>query len=92
MTEVKQLLFLKRLFFLHDIQVRRAGKSCVTRLAPQQWNEELERTCLQGFILEQMQADPEKFPDETLASVELGMVEGRLGLKRNCPMMMMMMT
>ena len=91
-TESKQLLFLKRLFLLHDIQVRRGGKSCVTRLAPQQWNEEVERMCLQGFLFEQMQADPEKFPAETLASVELGMVEGWPGSKRNyCSLMMMMM-
>ena len=78
MTPTKQCPFLQRLFFLHDIQVRRGGRASLTRLASeQQWSLEIDRMCLLGFIYERMEAAHESdFLPDVLAKIRLGMVEG----------------
>ena len=79
-TEFKQVLLLDRLFYLHDIQLRRAGKSCITRLSGDQLTLEIDRMCLQGFALAQMESFSDEFPPDVVAKVRLGMVEGCHGL------------
>ena len=71
-------LFLERIFHLHDISTRRAGKASVVRLAPDQFALECDRMCFQAFVLEQMEATPDSFPADTLRKVRLGMIEGKL--------------
>lgn len=78
MTPIKQELFLERIFHLHDISTRRAGKASVVRLAPDQFALECDRMCFQAFVLEQMEATPDSFPADTLRKVRLGMIEGKL--------------
>ena len=51
MTPFKQELFLQRLFHLHDISTRRAGKASLVRLSPDQFSLECDRMCLQAFHL-----------------------------------------
>ena len=79
-TEFKQVLLLDRLFYLHDIQLRRAGKSCITRLSGDQLTLEIDRMCLQGFVLAQMESFSDEFPPDVVAKVRLGMVKGCHGL------------
>ena len=78
MTPFKQELFLQRLFHLHDISTRRAGKASLVRLSPDQFSLECDRMCLQAFILEQMEATPDSFTEDTVQKIRLGMIEGKL--------------
>ena len=74
------MLFLERLFHLHEISSRRAGKAAMVRLSSDQFALECDRMCLQAFILESMGADKESFPDNILEKVRLSMLEGKLAL------------
>ena len=79
-------MFLQRLFHLHDVQTRRAGRACVTRLTPEQWVSEIDLICVQAYICDNMivaknnDGQPE-FSLETIQKVELGILEGYLAFK-----------
>ena len=83
MGSTKQAMFLDRIFHLHDIQRRRAGRACVTRLSQEQWVAEIDSICVQTYIYDNMviSKDPKGNPQfslETLKKVKLGIMEGRL--------------
>lgn len=78
-TEIKQILFLERLLHLHLIQTKRGGKACAVRLSLSEWNIEVDRTCLCGYILEQMHSTPDLFNRDSIKKVYGGMVDGFLG-------------
>lgn len=50
----KQLLFLKRILFLHARASKRGGKAAACRLSLGDWNAEVERMCLAIYIMDQM--------------------------------------
>ena len=79
-TAVKQELFLERLFHLHDIASRRAGRASMVRLSSDQFSIECDRVCLQGFVLQQMMLHPDSFPQDSVDKIRLGMIEGTLAL------------
>eukprot|EP00435_Cladocopium_sp_Y103_P053222 s1327_g17.t1 len=81
MTGSKQILFLQRLFHLHDVQTRRAGRACITRLSQEQWASEIDLMCVQGYIYDNMviaknPKGEKEFSLDTLKKVELGILEG----------------
>ncbi|CAL1143924.1 unnamed protein product [Cladocopium goreaui] len=81
MGSTKQAMFLDRIFHLHDIQRRRAGRACVTRLSQEQWVAEIDSICVQTYIYDNMviSKDPKGNPQfslETLKKVKLGIMEG----------------
>ena len=83
MGSTKQALFLERVFHLHDIQKRRAGRACVTRLSQEQWMAEIDSICVQTYVYDNMvmAKDPKDEPVfslETLQKVKLGILEGCL--------------
>ena len=86
MTPSKQSMFLQRLFHLHDVQTRRAGRACVTRLTPEQWVSQIDLICVQVYIYDHMiisknNAGENEFPLDILQKVELGILEGYLAVK-----------
>ena len=83
MCPSKQAMFLERLFHLHDVQQRRAGRACVTRLSQEQWLAEIDSICLQSYIYDSMivskdSRDNALFDLDTLKKVKLGIMEGNL--------------
>ena len=86
MTPSKQSMFLQRLFHLHDVQTRRAGRACVTRLSQGEWASQIDLMCVQAYIYDHMviaQKDDgqKEFSLDTLQKVELGILEGYLAFK-----------
>ena len=79
MTNAKQEILLKRVFHLHEIARKRGGKGTVPRLSAEAWQQEIDRCCLYGHIIELMKLVPDQFED-TMDKVILGMVEGCLGI------------
>ena len=83
MTPSKQALFLERIFHLHDVQQRRAGRACVTRLTHDQWLAELDAICVQAHIFDNMVVAKDSegnalFHLDTLNKIKLGILEGNL--------------
>lgn len=53
-TPSKQLLFLRRVLFLHGLAHRRAGKASPVKLSASEWGKECNRMALLGHVLEEM--------------------------------------
>lgn len=83
-NEGKQCFFLERIFFLHEIAVRRSqGKTTGLRLTQQEWDAECDRYCLLASVLQQMESalDPKGnrlFSDEVMRSLVRRGIEGPL--------------
>lgn len=80
MTKTKQEMLLSRIFHLHEIARKRGGKGTVPRLSAEAWQQEIDRCCLYGHILEQMTHFPDQFCQDTMDKVMLGMIEGCPGI------------
>ena len=52
------------------------------RLAVDQWNAEIDKACLMGYVYMEM-TQSQQFPEEVLQKVYLGMVEGCLDSPKN---------
>ena len=83
MSPSKQSMFLERLFHLHDVQQRRAGRACVTRLSQDLWQAEIDSICVQTYIFDNMvvskdSKDNAMFGLDTLNKIKLGILEGNL--------------
>lgn len=81
MTEQKQILFMKRVLFVHSLTKKKAGRAQILRLAPAQWQLEADIACLTGNIIGKMKdyRDPSNnicFPAETLVKVTNLYIEG----------------
>ena len=84
-TEQNQVLFLKRVLFLHALAFRRAGKACVPRLAVADWCCEVNRMCLGCYIIREMTFAKDHdgnrmFDDPILEKIIQRTVDGPLGL------------
>ena len=83
MTEQKQILFMKRVLFVHSVTKKKAGRAQILRLAPAQWQLEADIACLTGSIMGKMKdyRDPANnicFTEETMIKVTNLYVEGFL--------------
>lgn len=86
-TESKQQLFIERALMVHEVAVRRAGKSLSNvRLQLAEWNAEVDRMCCVAYILEEMSRLHDEdgellFQKDTLESIRNRALEGYLGSK-----------
>lgn len=83
MDDGKQSLFLSRILFLHDRASSRGGKASSARLAPVEWNNEVERMSLAYYIIEQMKIavtheGDQLFDPDALAKARKRAINGRL--------------
>lgn len=84
MTAEKQLLFLKRVLFLHSLAKRRAtSKSAVLRLAPAEWAFEADHMSVLAHCLATMKTHRNPavgnalvFPEEVLNTLQQRAIEG----------------
>lgn len=88
-NDLKQHLFMQRVFFVFDITKRKAGKAQILRMSPETWDQECDRACLMGAILQSMESfrDPSNtlcFPEKVLKDIMNRFVEGSLGHTFNC--------
>lgn len=80
MTEVKQVLLMRRLLHLHSIQNRKAGKACVARLTFDQFEQEVDKVCFLGYVMEGIARNQALFPADVVETVEFAIIEGCLSL------------
>jgi len=80
MTEVKQVLLMRRLLHLHGIQNRKAGKACVARLTFDQFEQEVDKVCFLGYVMEGIARNQALFPADVVETVEFAIIEGCLSL------------
>ena len=80
MTEIKQVLLMQRLLHLHSIQNRKAGKACVARLTFDQFEQEVDKVCFLGFVMEAIARNQTLFPADVVQRVEFAIIEGCLSL------------
>ena len=83
MDDAKQLVFLHRILYLHDLATRRAGKSAPVRLTLQEWAVEADRMALGTYILKamsllEMDDGSKVFDDAILETVKVRLLEGSL--------------
>lgn len=83
-TSEKQEVFIQRVLTLHDISLRRSGKSTPVRLSLAEWLAECDRMCLLTFVAHEMKRATDDnghqvFTKETLDTVVNRIVEGSLG-------------
>ena len=86
MNNDKQELFIKRILFQHRLAIQRStSNSQQVRLAPAQWDKEIEIACLGAYIITTMKShrDPEKnnaqvFSGEVMKQCTTRFIEGYL--------------
>ena len=54
MTPNKQCLFVNRVLLLHEVASKRGGKSSNSRLSLAEWQQECDRACILGYIIDAM--------------------------------------
>lgn len=84
MNQVKQEFFINRIFILHEIARRRAGKACSVRLSLEDWNREADRMSFLAHVLSSMEgllndAGDRVFPNDVLEKLAERAREGNPG-------------
>lgn len=83
MTADAQNLFLHRIFYLHEIATRRAGKASSVKLTLAEWVCEADKIVVLAHVLSQMSDATDShgdrlFPDALISKLFHCVVEGRL--------------
>ena len=85
-NEGKQIMFIQRVFMLHEIASKKGGRASTNRLSLSDWQLECDRCCLLTHILQEMSKTVDDdgtrlFPDDLLTSLAKRVVEGTLCYK-----------